>query len=142
MAYRLVKVGEEHPFVLEAIAGIRYWYIETDLKVTTRRGRVLLDGDWHKGLYDPVVGLRGSQYLTPKLHLDFQADVGGFGISDDTSDLDWMAMGVMTYDVKKWLSLSAGYRALANDSEAGSGTNKRGVDIIMYGLLLNASLKF
>src|SRR6185436_3786413 len=141
-AYRLTKVGETHPFLLEAIAGVRYWHIETDLKITGPRGRVLLDADSSHSLVDPIIGLRGSQYLAAKWHLDFQADIGGFGISNDSSDFDWSAAGLLTYDAARWLSLSAGYKALATDFEDGSGNKEKGVDIIMHGVLLTAQFKF
>jgi len=142
MAYRLTKVGEKHPFLLEGIAGVRYWHIETDLEIKGPGGGTLVDSDSKKSLIDPLIGLRGSQYLSAKWHLDFQADIGGFGISNDSSDFGWSAAGLLTYDAARWLSLSAGYKALATDSEDGSGNKKKGVDIIMHGLLLTAQFKF
>jgi hypothetical protein len=51
-------------------------------------------------------------------------------------------MGLVTYDATRWLSLSAGYRALATNADGGSGSSKKGVDIIMHGLLLAAQIKF
>lgn len=142
IAYRLTKVGDTHPFILEAIAGVRYWYVKTELKITGPGGGILLDNDSSHNLLDPIIGLRGSQYLAEKWHLDFQADIGGFGISNDSSDLDWSAAGLVTWDAKRWLSLSAGYKALATDVEDGSGNSKKGVDIVMHGLLLTAQFKF
>ncbi len=93
-------------------------------------------------LLDPVFGLRASQYLNPKWHLDFQGDVGGFGISDNTSDLTWSAAGLVSYDAAKWLTLSAGYKALSVDTSEGSGAKEKGGDIIMHGLLIAARLQF
>lgn len=142
VAYRLMKRGEERPFVLEALAGIRYWYVATDMKVKGPRGRVLLDADNSHNLVDPIIGLRASQYVAEKWHLDFQGDIGGFGISDDTSDFDWSAAGLVTYDATRRLGFSAGYRALAVDAERHGGAKKKGVDIIMHGLLLTAQFKF
>jgi hypothetical protein len=142
MAYRLAKVGNKHPFILEAIGGVRYWDIETELEIKGPRGNVLFDGDSNHSLIDPIIGLRGSQYLTEKWHLDFQGDIGGFGISNDSSDFGWSAAGLVTYDAKRWLSLSGGYKALATDVEDGSGNGKKGVDIVMHGLLLTAQFKF
>ena len=91
---------------------------------------------------DPIIGLRGSYYFAPRWHLDFQGDVGGFGISDDSSHLDWSAMGAVTYDAAKWVSLSAGYRALATNADKDHGAEKKGVDVIMHGLLLAAQFRF
>jgi hypothetical protein len=92
-------------------------------------------------VYDPVIGLRGSQYLTQKFHLDFSADGGGFDINNDT-DWTWSATGVATYDFTKWFSLSAGYKALALDESNGSGASKNGVNLIFNGVLVVAQFKF
>jgi hypothetical protein len=141
-AYRLVKLGEERPFILEGTAGLRYWYVGSDLTLRGPGGDVLFSEDKIYRFYDPMVGLRGSQYLLQKLHLDFAADIGGFGISHNQTDLDWSATGVVTYDLFKWLGLSAGYKALAIDVHNGSGDHKKGVDLTIHGLLLAAKLKF
>jgi hypothetical protein len=142
VSYRLVKTGEEHPFILEGTVGIRYWYTETDITIKDSGGTVLFSGGDNRNLEDPMIGLRGSQYLTPKLHLDFAGDIGGFGISDNQADLDWSATGVLTYDFTKWFSLSAGYKALGLDLSRGSGASENGVNIIMNGALIAAKLKF
>ncbi len=140
--YQLVKTGEQHPFVLEATAGIRYWGFWNDITVKGPAGTVLFNGTFDKNLWDPIIGLRGSQFFTPKLHLDFAGDVGGFGISDNQSDLDWSATGLVSYDFAKWFTLSGGYRALALDVSRGSGSNEKGVDLIFNGALITAKFKF
>jgi len=139
---RLLKLGEERPFILEGTAGLRFWYAEADLTLHGPGGLVSISGDKIYRLYDPMVGLRASQYLLEKLHLDVAADIGGFGISHNQSDLDWSATGVMTYDFFKWFSLSAGYKALTVDVHHGSGADKKGLDLTMHGLLIAAKLKF
>ena len=142
VSYRLVHVEGEHPFVLEGIAGVRYWNTKTELEISGPLGNEIVDDDDSKDLFDPIVGLRGSQYITRKLHLDFQGDIGGFGISDESADLDWSAAGLVSYDVARWLTLSAGYKALALDMEDGSGSSKKGLDIIMHGVLIAAKFQF
>ena len=137
MSYCVVKTAGERPFILEATAGIRYWAIDKDLELTTRAGAVLVDADDKKELFDPVIGLRASQYLSPKWHLDFQGDVGGFG----SSDLTWSAAGLVSYDAAKWCPLSAGYKALSVENSEGCGAKEHGVDIVMHGLLIVAKLK-
>ena len=140
-SYQLIRTEGERPFILEAYAGMRYWSTETDLKVKDN-GTTIVNGDNSNDLIDPIVGLRGSQYLTPKLHLDFQGDIGGFGISDNQSDFEWSASGMVSYDVVKWCTLSAGYRALAIDKSEGSGSHENGLNIVMHGLALAAKFKF
>ena len=141
MSYVLVKTGEEHPFILAGTAGIRYWHTDNSFRFGTLGGSSLAHGDKKRDLVDPVIGLRGSQYLTQKLHLDFSADIGGFDISNDT-DMTLSAMGVATYDFCKWFSLSAGYKALAIDESNGSGVQKNGIDLIFNGVMIAATLKF
>ncbi len=147
VSYRLIKTGTEHPFVLAGTAGIRYFYVENSLGIPPR---VLplppYFGDGFNGsktwnIVDPVIGLRGSQYLTPKFHLDFSGDGGGFDLNNDT-DWTWSATGVGTYDFAKWFSLSAGYQALAIDESKGSGASKNGVNLIFNGVLVVAQFKF
>lgn len=142
MSYRLLKTETQHPLVLEAIAGVRYWHTETDLNLTGPGGGSLSNGGDKRDLLDPIIGLRGSQYLTPKLHVDLQGDIGGFGISDNTADLDWSATALATYDFAKWVSLSAGYKALALDFSHGSGASENGANIIMHGVLIALKFKF
>jgi len=141
MSYLLVKTESEHPFVLEGTAGIRYWHTEEDLDVWNRFGGTIVSGSSKNDLVDPVIGLRGSQYLTRKFHLDFSGDFGGFNINHDT-DWTWSATGMATYDFAKWFSLSAGYKALALNESQGSGKDKHGVDLIFNGVLIAAKFKF
>ncbi|MCX6926119.1 MAG: hypothetical protein NT154_23360, partial [Verrucomicrobia bacterium] len=98
-------------------------------------------GSNRENVVDPVFGIRGSQYLTSKLHLDFSADGGGFNLNRDT-DWTWSATGLVTYDFAKWFSLSGGYKALALNESSGSGSSQRGVDLIFNGALLVAKFTF
>jgi hypothetical protein len=142
MSYLLVKTDGEHPFVLAGTAGLRYWYADPSISLSPG---VVPPGGFSGGktfhVYDPVIGLRGSQYLTRKFHLDFAGDFGGFDINNDT-DWTWSATAVGTYDFSKHFSLSAGYRALALDESSGSGASKNGVNLIFNGVLVNATFKF
>jgi hypothetical protein len=138
VGYTLIKTESDHPFILEGTAGVRYWYASSWLTVTTP---IAFHGTKTWNVVDPVLGLRGSQYFTPKLHLDFSADGGGFNISHDT-DWTWSATGVLTYDFVKWFSLSAGYKALALDESEGSGAGKNGVNFIFHGALVVAQFNF
>lgn len=95
MSYLLVKTESEHPFLLEGTLGLRYWGTKNDLTLNDSTGAVLFSGGQDRDLEDPMIGLRGSQYLTQKLHLDFAGDIGGFGISDSQAELDWSATGVL-----------------------------------------------
>lgn len=141
VSYQLVKTESEHPFMLAATAGVRFWYISATLSHHTGFG----DRDWHGyenfNLFDPVIGLRANQYLTRKLHLDVAGDYGGFNLSYNR-DITWSASGMMTYDFAKWFSLSAGYQAVSLDVSEGSGNNQHGLDLIFNGVAAAATFKF
>ena len=137
---RVMKVGETRPFTLDATAGLRYWWVDNNLTLQTPIGTLKNNPTYE--LYDPVLGLRASQYLLPKFHIDVGADVGGFGISANQAKVDWSATGVGTYDFFKWLSVSAGYKALGLDIHNGFGDQKKGLNITMHGLLVAATVKF
>jgi len=136
VSYQLIKTGSEHPFILEGTLGLRYWYTATEFSAGG------LSYGKERSLEDPMVGLRGSQYLTQKFHLDFAGDIGGFAISDNQSTLDWSATGLVTYDFAKWFSLSGGYKALALNASTGSGAGKNGVDLVFNGFVIAAKFKF
>src|SRR5882757_7651782 len=90
VSYQLVKTESEHPFILAGTVGVRYWYADTTLTHTDFNG----NRDWRGGnvydIYDPVIGLRFSQFITQKLHLDIAGDGGGFNLNNDT-DWTWSA---------------------------------------------------
>jgi hypothetical protein len=142
VSYELVRTGEQHPFLLEATAGVRYWWASNDSTVKGPGGVFSYTHGGQKDLVDPMIGLRGSQFFTRKLHLDFAGDIGGFGISDNQATLDWSATGLLSYDFAKCFTISGGYRAVALDFSTGSGVNQNGMNIILNGILLTAQFKF
>ncbi|HTL72120.1 MAG TPA: hypothetical protein VL863_02360 [bacterium] len=140
-SYQLIKTENEHPFILTGTAGVRFWYTSTDLGHRDALNTRDFHGYGNQTLFDPVLGLRASQYLTQKLHLDVAADGGGFNISHDT-DWTWSASGMVTYDFAKWFSASVGYQALALNESNGSGTGKNGVNLIFSGVAGALTFKF
>jgi hypothetical protein len=67
VSYLLVKTeSEDHPFLLAGTLGLRYWYAESTLTFRDSGGNLLLSGGSIYNVYDPVIGLRASQYLTRK----------------------------------------------------------------------------
>jgi hypothetical protein len=139
--YQLIKTESEHPFLLEGTAGVRYWYASTPVTFSDALGNTLFAGSKTWNLVDPVIGFRGSQYFTPKFHLDFQADGGGFNISHNT-DWTWAASGELAYDFAKWFSLSAGYQALALDVSENKTNGKNGANLIFNGVLVELNFRF
>ncbi len=141
LSYQLIRTETEHPFILTGTAGTRFWYTSTDIyhrdSTNTR--------DFHKynnlNLFDAVIGLRATQYITQKLHVDVAGDYGGFNCSHDV-DTTWSASGMLTYDFTMWFSLSGGYQALGLKESDGTGASKNGVNITFSGIAAALAFKF
>jgi hypothetical protein len=134
--YQLYKCGLERPVTLAALAGVRYWHIDNELTVKGTDGVVNFNGSDSEYLIDPIVGLRAKIYFTRKFSLSLHGDVGGFDASDHSSDLSWQALGTLGYDFTRHFSLGLGYRAMSVDTDSGSGSNAKGLDVILHGFLL------
>jgi hypothetical protein len=134
--YQLHKWCEETPVTLDALVGVRYWNFDNELTVKGPGGLVNFNGADSNYLIDPIVGLRAKMYFTRKFNLSLHGDVGGFGASDNSSDLSWQAAGTLGYDFTRHFSAFLGYRALSVDKDSGSGPNAKGVDTILHGFLL------
>ena len=140
-SYELIKTESAHPFILAATAGVRFFYVSTSLDHRSANGQRDFNAYDNWNVFDPVLGLRASQYFTKKLHLDVTGDGGGFNLSHDT-DWTWSATAMLTYDFCKNFSLSGGYEALALNESQGSGTSKKGVDLIFSGVAAALTFKF
>jgi len=140
VTYQLIKTDGEHATTLNAVAGLRYWYVGSSIAVRDQHGNQV-GGSAYFNVPDPIIGIRGSQYLTEKLHFDLQLDGGGFNINNST-DWTWAAAGSLAYDFTKWFTLSAGYQALAIDESTGSGDQKKGANLILNGAVVDLTFKF
>jgi hypothetical protein len=140
VTYQLVKTEGDHPLIVNAIAGLRYWYVGSTIAVRDQHGNQV-GGSAYFNVPDPILGFRATQYLCEKLHLDVQLDGGGFNINNDT-DWTWGAAGSLAYDFTTWFTLSAGYQALAIDESTGSGDSKKGANLILNGAVVDLTFKF
>ena len=134
--YQLYKWCEEKPKTLDFIAGVRYWNIDNELNLRGSGGVVNFKGSDSNYLIDPIVGLRAKVYFTRKFNLNLEGDIGGFGASDNSSDLSWQGVGTLAYDFTRNFSLNLGYRGLYVNKDAGSGSNAKGVNLTLHGFLL------
>jgi hypothetical protein len=134
--YQIHKWCEEKPLTLDALVGVRYWHLDHELTVKGTDGVVNFNGCDSNYLIDPIIGLRAKKYFTQKFSLSLHGDVGGFGASDNSSDLSWQAVGTLGYDFTRHFSVDVGYRALSVDKDSGSGANAKGMDVILHGFLL------
>jgi hypothetical protein len=127
--------------VVDPYAGARYTYLNTKIKIRGGGPQVDANKDW----VDPVIGLRTLWQLTPKWSVTALGDIGGFGISG-ASDFSWQATGLVGYsfgllgdDNAKVL---AGYRALSQDYQSGSGRNEFKWDMTLHGPVLGLAIGF
>ena len=91
---------------------------------------------------DPLIGLRLRHQFTPSQEVMVRGDVGGFGLQ---SQFAWQAVGVYSY---QWqfsgyaLAGVIGYRALGVNYGTGSGLDANGVNVVLHGPIIGASLRF
>ena len=107
--YRVVEAGNTS---VDVMAGARVWGVMMDLNVTGGGGIVSGGRDFDRYWVDPMVGAKARLQGDSPWFLTSWAMIGGFGAA---SDIDWDVFGGVGYEVKDWLSLVAGYRALGVD---------------------------
>jgi hypothetical protein len=139
--YRIWHSDSDRPANLYALAGGRYWNIHNDLTIKNPLGNTsVASTTW---MMDPIVGLRFTEYFTKRLHVWMQADVGGFGISEDTSRFSWQVMPLLGYDftmpvIKKPSTVFAGWRQINVQYLNGGGANS--FDITFSGVLVGLNV--
>jgi len=129
--YRMIN--GDHRF--DAILGLRYTKI--DNKLTTANGPTLVDAseDW----LDPLIGLRWVWGFADKWSLVARGDIGGFGIG---SDFSAQGLALIDWQPFKYVSFLAGYRAIYQDYESGSGSDLFRYDATMHGPLLGVNFRW
>lgn len=133
--YQLSQWGGEKPSSLDAVLGVRYWYLKNDITIKDPTGAAVLNDSTTTDMTDPVIGLHARVNLAQKLDLLLHGDIGGFGISGSTSDFSWQAIGSLGYTLSEAWSLSLGYRALSVDKHSGDGADEQGAELNFHGLM-------
>ena len=120
---------------LDLIAGLRYTKLENKANLDT--GSTLVDAsqDW----LDPIIGLRWRWNFADRWHLITRGDIGGFGIG---SDLALQGSAVIDWQPFKYVSFLAGYRAIYQDYEDGSGPDLFRFDATMHGPVLGINFRW
>jgi hypothetical protein len=131
--YRLVSTPSTS---VDALAGFRLYDFSIDLDLlrpgTDAKATV---GEADKTWVDPVVGMRIRQQLSPKVFVAGLFDVGGFGVSSDST---WQVFGGAGYQLRPALSLVGGYRYQSVDYDRGGAL----YDIANAGFLLGFGFRF
>ena len=139
---------------VDAVLGFRYWNTVADLSFdrtnnadfsrlgfdVTRSFAIAHSGglSW----IDPLIGVRLRHQFTPRQELLVRGDIGGFGLQ---STFAWQAVAGYSY---QWaldrgaVAAVIGYRALSTNYSTGSGLDTRGLDILLHGPIIGASLRF
>lgn len=126
-----VRLVDKEKFTMDAVTGIRYWHFSENLKFSPS---VLgLDITPSQNLVDPLVGTRFEAALSPKVWVNFQGDVGGFGAG---SQVEYQLVGLLGYKVKPNLTLQGGYRYLYIDYRSPNAI----FDMAFGGILLRLNI--
>jgi hypothetical protein len=143
--YRIWNSASDRPANLYAVVGGRYWNIHNNLTV---KDPILgkqtgADTAW---LCDPIVGLRFTEYLTKKVHVWVQGDIGGFGIAENTSRFSWQVMPLIGYDftmpvIKKPSTVFAGWRWLNVQHLQSTSSGKTSIDLTMSGVIVGVNVQ-
>jgi hypothetical protein len=131
IGYRVVK---RERGTIDLLAGVRIWHVKPHL---TFQPRILplVDVEESKNWADPVVGVRGTANLSPRVFVTGKFDVGGFGVG---SDFTGQAFGGAGFQVKPRIALIGGYRYLRTDYVGDEGFIFK---TAMNGILLGAKFK-
>jgi hypothetical protein len=142
MTSTIVEVGglyriENGPHNFDMLGGVRYTKLEPDLTITPPAPapgqKFGLSEDW----YDPIVGVRYIYDFGNKWMFSARGDIGGFGVG---CDFTWNVVALVHFQPWKNVGFIAGYRALDQDYEDGSGSSRFAYDMRLAGPLLG--LKF
>ena len=147
--WQLGELGAAGPLAVtvDPYAGIRYTYLDNELKgkldlpdldINEKR-KVQGDKQW----VDPIVGVRTLWDLGERWSLQLTGDIGGVSTSDQYSA---EAFGVVGYRFGLFgennAQLLAGYRALKQKFEDGSGRNEFDWDMTIHGPVLGLRIAF
>lgn len=132
LMYRLL---ENQTAFLDALAGARYWSVESNLSLSgglIRPRDISNTKDW----VDPVVGLKGLMpFGGTKFFISGFVLIGGFGAG---SDFMWDANANIGYQWTKSFATTLGYRYLAVDYEQ----DDYKYDVAQQGVVLGLSWRF
>jgi hypothetical protein len=133
-AVGLVRAIEQPRFGLDVGAGLRAWWIDTE--VTLNPG--LLAGRSAKGsanFTDPLLAMRVEVRLSERWSFFAYGDIGGF---DTGSRLTWQVLGAVSWQATQSTSLQLGYRHLAVDVSRGD----LALDLSFGGPILGVTIRF
>ena len=120
---------ENGPHAFDMLGGVRYTKLEPDITIGSPPPLISISEDW----VDPIVGFRYFYDFGNKWMLSLRGDIGGFGVG---SDFTWNVAALVHFQPWKYAAILAGYRALDQDYESGSGLNRFKYDMRLSGPVL------
>jgi hypothetical protein len=139
--YRVWNTGGDRPASLDVLGGARYWNLHENLQLKSRITGTSTDAET-QWLLDPMIGLRFNDYITKRMHITAQADVGGFDLGYQTSRFSWQLMGTVGYDftmpvIKKPSTVFAGWRQINLQKTQGNNA----INLTFSGILLGLNVQ-
>ncbi len=123
---------------VDLVLGGRYTSMDVDLDF---KNPPLPDIDGDESWTDLFAGARLLTPISRNWTMSLRGDVGGFGISG-SSDLALHGALLFDWNFRPNWDFVAGYRALYQDYESGSGANKFAYDATTHGPLLGLAYRF
>ena len=142
---------------VDALAGVRYWHASTNIDFAfnatatirtpgdlglSRDGGFALASTGSMDWADPIIGFVVRHEIAPHHNLRARGDLGGFGVG---SQFTWQSFAGYSYEFSpgstSW-SAVLGYRALGVNYSAGSGTDARGMNMVLHGPVLGLTARF
>ena len=129
-----VTLGRRLTPSLEALFGLSYFDLSTDVKVTTTgplglvSAKASAGADW----IDPLVGLQYNVPIGDAWRFNLRGDVGGFGVG---SDLTYQVLTNFRWQANERIGVVFGYRLIAFDYEDGDegGSHYQRYDLVEQG---------
>ena len=130
--YRILEEGTSS---VDAVAGIRYWSVESLLALEGGPAEDRVTSNKESWL-DPVIGMKGLSFIkNSKFFVSSELYLGGFGMG---SDFMWDVSASLGYQWTKSIDVTLGYRYMDVDYEKGDFL----YDVSQDGLLMSLGWKF
>jgi hypothetical protein len=126
---------------LEAGLGAVLTEIGADINLTlnTPQSQIQKSASRSKTWVDPTIVVRATFPLSTKWTLVARGNVGGFDLS---SKFTWQTQLYGVYKLSDSMNLSAGYRAIGDDYESGSGVHKFLYHVTTFGPVIRFAFIF
>ncbi|MGE3967373.1 MAG: hypothetical protein AB7F08_03980 [Dongiaceae bacterium] len=125
---------------LDAYAGARYTSLEIENKLTV--GNTIFKADGDRDWVDPILGARAILDLDRRWQMMLGGDIGGFGAG---ANFTWSALGLVGYRYSLFgidMTSVAGYKALYQDYDHGSGSDRFEWDMTLHGPIIGTVIRF